>query len=391
VKSLFATDAFRGFGPTNLHPQEYVPEVNQVSGRQTSRLRAGIRAAAVRHPGVYGMVDARGNLIYVGKAKYLRSRLLSYFRVKSRDPKAGRIIANTRAIVWEHAPTEFAALVRELELIRRHRPRFNVQGQPGYRRYTYVCLGRTPAPYAYVTREPTGKELGWYGPFVGAVRADEAVRQINDWFGLRDCSQQQRMCFSDQRDPFGLEHTAGCLRYEINTCLGPCAGYCSRAQYSAHVRAARAFLEGKDLRPLRLLAAEMHKAAAECQFERAAALRDRLGDLRWLADRLTWLRTAREQHSFIYPLAAVDGRVIWYLIHRGQVRAAVYEPTSIAARKRTVKLVEAVFRPKSLIGSAPAPEVLIDSVLLVAAWFRKYPEARDCLLAATDALQHCAG
>src|SRR5262249_11176015 len=144
-----------------------------------------------------------------------------------------------------------------------------------------------------------------------------------------------------------------------------CAGNCSRGQYSAHVRAARAFFEGKDLRPLRQLESEMHQAATECQFERAAALRDRLTDLEWLANRLTWLRTAREQHSFVYPLAGADGRMIWYLIHRGQVRAAVYEPASPGAQKQTAKLVEEVFRARNLLGGVPAPELHIDSVLLV--------------------------
>ena len=104
---------------------------------------------------------------------------MSYFR-DSRDPKAGRILQHTHTLVWETVPDEFAALVRELELIRRHRPRFNVLGQPGRQRYCYVCLGRAPAPYAYVSRAPTGKDLGVYGPFTSAMRAGEAVRRLND-------------------------------------------------------------------------------------------------------------------------------------------------------------------------------------------------------------------
>src|SRR5262249_44674603 len=251
-----------------------------------------------RHPGIYGMLDPRGNLIYVGKAKCLRARLMSYFRVRSRDDKAGRIIDHTRTVVWEQAPNEFAALIRELELIRRFRPRYNVQGQPGMRRYSYVCLGRAPAPYAYVTREPTGKETAWFGPVVSAARAGEAVRRLNDWFRLRDCSQKQRLCFSDQPELFEIDRTPGCLRFEIATCMGPCAGNCSRDEYGAQVRAARAFLEGKNLEPLQTLEAAMLAAASAFQFERASALRDKLADLRWLSDRLTWLRSARDQHSF---------------------------------------------------------------------------------------------
>ena len=125
-----------------------------VQGKRPSRLRDKVRRHGPRRPGVYGMVDGRGELIYVGKAKCLRTRLLSYFRAASRGDKAGRIIDHTRALVWEYAPSEFAALLRELELIRRWKPGYNVQGLPGRRRSCYVCLGRKPAPYLFVARTP---------------------------------------------------------------------------------------------------------------------------------------------------------------------------------------------------------------------------------------------
>src|ERR1700731_1903084 len=118
------------------------PPLEAIHGHRPSRLREKVRKRCPRKPGVYGMVDATGELIYVGKAKCLRSRLLSYFRPNSRDPKAGRILGQTRTLVWEPAPNEFAALLRELELIRRWRPRCNVQGQPTRYRRTYVCVGR---------------------------------------------------------------------------------------------------------------------------------------------------------------------------------------------------------------------------------------------------------
>ena len=88
-------------------------------------------------------IDSKGRVVYIGKAKCLRTRLLSYFRANSRHPKAGKILRNTRVLVWEETADEFAALLRELELIRHFRPRFNVLGMPGQRRYIYLCLGRS--------------------------------------------------------------------------------------------------------------------------------------------------------------------------------------------------------------------------------------------------------
>src|SRR5204862_7790602 len=220
----------------------------------------------------------------------------------------------------------FAALVRELEVSRRPRPRFNVPGQPGQQRYCYVCLGRGPAPYAYVSRSPTGKDVGVYGPFASAMRATDAVRRLNDWYRLRDCAQTVAMHFADQSELFPQQRSPGCLRLDLGACSGPCAGECTRNGYAAQVRAAKRFLEGTDDRPLRDLSAKMLAAAKEMQFERAAGIRDRLAGLEWLSERLNWLRSARREDTFVYPITAADERTGWYLIHRGRVRGACFRP-----------------------------------------------------------------
>src|SRR5437879_13388793 len=129
VKSLYSRLTFTGFGPHSLLAGGVAPPLEVVHGHRPSRLREKVRKCAPRQPGVYGMVDATGELVYVGKAKCLRSRLLSYFRPRSRDPKAGRIVTDARLIAWEQTASEFASLLRELELIRRFQPHPNVQGQ----------------------------------------------------------------------------------------------------------------------------------------------------------------------------------------------------------------------------------------------------------------------
>src|SRR5262249_38389065 len=155
-----------------------------------------------------GMVDANDELIYVGKAKCLRARLLSYFRRGSRDAKAGRIVEQARRIAWEVLPSEFAALLRELELIRRWQPRCNVQGRPGRRRYVYVCLGRRPAPYLFLAAHPPGTAMAAFGPVPAGRRAREAVRRLNDWFRLRDCPQAQEMVFAEEVELFPIARPA---------------------------------------------------------------------------------------------------------------------------------------------------------------------------------------
>jgi excinuclease ABC subunit C len=369
------------FGSCALDSGTEPPKLHLVTGRRSPQLRSEIRRFCPRKPGVYGMLDRHGELIYVGKAKNLRARLLSYFRRRSRDPKAGRILRHSSSIAWEVSPNEFAALHRELELIRRWRPRLNVQGQPLRRRFTFVCLGRPPAPYLFLARRPPPSTLACFGPIPLGRRAREAVRRLNDWFRLRDCPQVQEMVFADQAELFPVLRSAGCLRYEIGTCLGPCLAACSQDDYSRKARLARDFLAGIDLSPLVILESEMAAASARQQFERAADLRDRLTSLRWLHDRLEQQRL-RLRESFIYPVSG-----IWYLIHGGRTVAAIREPNDAEDAGVAAELVDAVYQkdPARLLDSYEH----YDGLLLVASWFRRYPQQRKRTLRPADALTLC--
>jgi excinuclease ABC subunit C len=334
------------------------------------------------------MVDTHGELIYVGKAKTLRVRLLSYFRPRSRDPKAGRILDRTGGIAWEACPSEFAALHRELELIRRWQPRFNVQGQPRGRRRTYVCLGRRPAPYVFLARRPPLHVQASFGPVPGGQRAREAVRRLNDWYQLRDCSQAQPMVFADQPELFPIVRTAGCLRLEIGTCLGPCAGACSRPAYGMRVRGARAFLAGSDPSLLEQLTKDMEAASRALEFERAANLRDKLDALRWLRTQLDRLEEARAKFSFVYPLPGREGKELWYVIHGGRTVAVTVAPHDGHSGATAAGILEAVFRTGATPNGTVAAEEM-DGVVLITSWFRRHAEERHRTLTPAEAAERC--
>ncbi len=385
MNGLFLREAFAGFGPCALDPHGHARPTAAVRGSRPRTLRAGVRRDCPRLPGVYGMIDANGDLLYVGKAKALRTRLLSYFRHESRDPKAETIITEARRLVWEIAPSEFAALLRELELIRRFQPRRNVQGQPRRHRRCYVCVGRKPAPYAFVATTPPSTAAACFGPFAGAGRTRDAVRRLNDWFRLRDCPQAQTMVFADQTELFPLDLTPGCIRHDIGHCLAPCAAACSRQEYRFNVHAALDFLRGKDTTPLDLLVREMAEASAELHFERAAILRDRLEALQWLYDHLERLREAAT-HSFVYPVVGHDGATMWYLIRDGYVRAALPAPADEASRAAAAAALDVVYRPAS---AGPPGLDEIDGVLLVAGWFRRHKEERTRVIELGAAREAC--
>jgi excinuclease ABC subunit C len=219
-------------------------------------------------------------------------------------------------------------------------------------------------------------------------RAREAVRRLNDWFRLRDCPQAQTMAFADQGELFPVVRAAGCLRLELGTCLGPCAGACTRERYRDQVRAAQVFLGGEDDSPLSLLEAEMAAASQALLFERAAALRDKLETLRWLRDHLQRLRQARDGQSFVYPVSAAGGRDLWYLIHHGRVDRALPAPTDAAGQRDAAAAIEALYGTDQARGRLLAADQ-VDGVLLVAGWFRRHPEEHERTLEPAAALAQC--
>src|SRR5512138_1457491 len=229
------------------------------SEAQIALMRKAVKDGAADRPGIYRMLSATGEVVYVGKSKRVRTRLLSYFRCAYPEEKGARILREATSIDWEYTPSEFAALLTELRLIKRLRPRFNVAMKRDARHYAFIKLSRGSAPKLMVVRGAGSEDGGlYYGPFMGAQRIGEAVRELSDALGLRDCSLEQKMYFADQGDLFGAPaRTPGCIRHEVRKCLGPCVGACTVSAYAERVALARAFLEGTDEGPIERLREDM--------------------------------------------------------------------------------------------------------------------------------------
>lgn len=366
-------ERFDGFGPSRLDFGREPATAKLDLAAEDSGSRKLIRKHCPDQPGVYGMIDPEGRLIYVGKSKSLRARLVSYFTGGSLDTKSRRIITCSRRIVWEPAPHEFTALLRELELIRRFCPRFNVRGRPGRGRRAYVGLGKGPAPHAYLTETASSRDRLLVGPMWPGQELRRMVRAVNDCFQLRDCSGRVAIAFSEQREMFPRRTTPGCMRRELGTCLGPCVGGCSARRYADHVRRARDFLCGSDLTVLGRLEASMRTAAASERFECAAALRDRWHDLVGLHELLQRVRTVEQTYSFVYPVPAYRPGDTWYAIHRGQVVAAVASPRSRRSARQALQALEKA-QPSGPARLDRATADDPDLIVLVSQWFHTHPE-----------------
>jgi excinuclease ABC subunit C len=345
---------------------------------QLARMKAHVREHCTDRPGTYRFFSPDGEIVYVGKSKRLRTRLLSYFRCSYPEDKGARIVREAVKIEWEHAPSEFAALLAELRLIKRFRPRFNVAMKRDARHYAFIRLTRGPAPKLQVVRGAGSEDGGvYYGPFQGAQRVGEAVRELSDALGLRDCANDVRMHFADQAELFQLTHrTPGCIRHEIRKCLGPCIAACTETEYRERIALARAFLEGNDDGPMNVLRGEMESCAERLEFERAGAYRDKLRRLEILREQFGRLRFAVETLSFAYQVPGEEGEDRVYLIRRGRVRAEVPVPTGARDHARLRQLEHEVFAPVER-DTAAVPTHEIDELLLLSSWFRRFPEELD--------------
>ena len=349
-------------------------EHQTTSDAQLAIMRSTVRDGAADRPGIYRMLSSDGEVLYVGKSKRVRSRLLSYFRCAYPEEKGARILRSADKIEWEYTPSEFAALLQELRLIKRFRPRYNVAMKRDGRNYAFIKLTKGAAPKLLVVRGPTGEDADiYYGPFVGALRVGEALRELNDALMLRDCRTDMKMFFSDQTELFQLARTPGCIRHEIGKCLGPCVGGCSAGQYDERVALARAFLDGSDDSPINLLKTQMELLSAELEFERAAVYRDKVERLEALRAQFGRLRFAVENLSFVYTVPGHEGEDKVYLIRRGVVRAEVAKPRSSKDRRTMRQLVDDIFsQPASPSAQVPTHE--IDELLLLSSWFRRFPQ-----------------
>jgi len=340
-------------------------------------LHSQVKERAENKPAVYRFVAADGEVVYVGKSKQLRSRLLSYFRGAYPDEKGARILREAHDIEWDYVPSEFAALLGELRLIKRWRPRLNVALKRDARNLCFIKLTGGVAPRLTVVRGPgNGDNAMYYGPFLGAMRVDESLRELSDVLGLRDCTLDRKMQFSDQRDLFPVApRTPGCLRYEVKKCLGPCIAACSSGDYMERVGMARGFLDGRDDGPLATLHHEMMASSERLEYERAAAYRDKFNRLEALREEFGRLRFAVESLSFVYTVRGADDSDRLYVIRRGRVRAELDPPRTAVERATMATMLAEIFGDATTGMQVPSHE--IDELLLLSSWFRRFPAELD--------------
>lgn len=341
------------------------------------RLRAQVREQMRNVPGVYLMRGVHGEVLYVGKSTQVRTRLLSYFRLPWPEHRHSRLLRETSRIEWEPMPSEFAALLREVRLIRAHLPKYNIKAARPLDKWWVITVAGGPAPRLRIQRASAAarakQAVQVIGPFASRRPLVEALRVLNDALGLRDCTDRVPMVLHDAVDLFddmvhpSLERTPGCHRYETRRCLGPCVGATTEYAYRAQLSRARAVLEGRDDSPHQQLVREMSAASAALSYERAGWLRDRLTALQELDGQLARVREAITKPSFVYAMPGRDGDDRLYLVRHGRVVAE--------ARCTDAESVTALQALEQRGVQVPTGAVVdqLDELLMIESWFRTRP------------------
>ena len=242
------------------------PKARWRSAMPRSKTRCGWRPTS---PGVYRMLNAASDVLYVGKAKNVRKRLSSYARVNAPLPaRILRMIAATVTVEIVSTTTETEALLLEANLIKQLRPRFNVQLRDD-KSFPYILItGDHWAPQILKHRGAQSRPGRYFGPFASAGAVNRTITALQRAFLIRSCT-----------DGFFESRTRPCLLYQIRRCSGPCTGEIDFPGYTELVREANDFLSGRSHLVKQELAGEMEKASTELEFETAALYRDRLAAL----------------------------------------------------------------------------------------------------------------
>ncbi len=236
-------------------------------------------------PGVYLMKGLGEKIIYVGKAKSLRSRVRSYFLdSKDHSPKTRLLVKNIIEVEYILTKTEVEAFLLEASLIKKHRPKYNIRLKDD-KAYPYIKLSwKDDFPRLYLARKVKRDGSLYFGPYTKGLAVHGTIRFLNRTFKIRDCTDA---IFKSRKRP--------CMTYQIGRCTAPCVNFISQEEYRAEMDGAKNFLRGQDRKVVKQLTERMKQASVEEKFEVAARLRDSVSAVKSILEKQSVINAASEK------------------------------------------------------------------------------------------------
>jgi excinuclease ABC subunit C len=287
-------------------PGKAVADGGALSGADLLQQQA---ATLPNAPGVYRMLDAKGEVLYVGKAKSLRKRIPAYTKPAALSARLQRMVALTRGLEVVTTASDVEALLLECNLNKRHRPPFNIVLRDD-KSFPYIYVGKTTAeqPFPRIGRHRGAKrkDCDYFGPFASSGAVNETLSALLRAFPIRSCPES---IFHNRTRP--------CLQYQIKRCTAPCVGRIEAADYAALVEQTRAFLSGRSGAIQAELQAQMQQASESLAFEQAAAIRDRLKALAHITARQGINVTSLDDADVIALAQEGDQACVQVFFYRG--------------------------------------------------------------------------
>ena len=327
-------------------------------------------------PGVYLYKDAKAQIIYIGKAASLRSRVRSYFQdSRARDPKTDALVAQIRDLEYIVTTNELEAMILESTLVKKHRPRYNIILRDD-KHYPFLKLTTNEDfPRLVVARRVQPDGAAYFGPFYPATAMRETLRLVRQLFPLRTC-----------RIKIDGTLARPCLQYYIHRCNAPCTGWETREGYSKTVREVERFLEGRNDDLAAELTREMEAAAEETKFERAAALRDRIQALNTVRERQQMISTDEADADIVGVVRqGSEACVQLFFVRKGRLLGRESFFFERVAGWTDGDILSAFVRQFYVRDVTPPPEIVLSEALpeaeLTAEWLSQRRGGRVELLA----------
>lgn len=317
------------------------------------------------NPGCYIYKDEDGRILYVGKAVNLRSRVRSYFRPSANhSQRIERLVRRIRTIDWMVVDSELEALVLECNLIKEHRPHYNVLLRDD-KSYPYIQVTKENFPRVQFTRRPRRRNGKVFGPYTSAFAVRDTIKTLHKAFPLIPCGKSWS----------GKEEQKPCLYYHIKQCMAPCAGLADKEEYSQVVNQVVKFLEGKEDSVINATAKKMEQAAENLDFELAASLRDRIHALRSVQERQKVLSEDGKDRDIVAVVKDDRGSAIQMMYIRGgrligQQNFMLQQSHDVPAGEAVQAFVEQYYSNAPEIPREVLLPVEIESRRIIESWLR---------------------
>ena len=302
-------------------------------------------------PGVYLMKDENGHIIYVGKAVNLKNRVRQYFQSsRNQTAKTRSMVPNIREFEYIVTDSEMEALLLECNLIKKHHPYYNILLKDD-KSYPYIKVTvQEMFPRVFITRRMEKDKAKYYGPFTDVLAAKETVETLHKLFPIRKCKKVFPRDIGKERP---------CLNHHIGQCIAPCSGRVSPEEYQVYIKDAMDFLEGKHHTIMKKMEQEMLMASENMEFERAAALRDKIAAIKSVAEKQKISNTGLGDADFIGFVRAYEECLVQVFFIRGGKMTGRENFTLTAFAEQSRAEILTAFVKQFYSGTAYIPKEII--------------------------------